>query len=171
MKPVRDCRPRTPAPRSKIVFRVILMRIRIFKFWSRFESTRIWFKIIFSYHPMNFDHKLAWYFLRCKNEKCLFFIFIEKFLFLIVYYILYLLKQGCGSAFILCGSGSSSFSECGSGSSLTKFEEKKSWIVFLSCKKHKRLLKSKKQWSLCKFTFKNFIKLQLLAISLHFFSF
>ena len=40
------------------------------------------------------------------------------------------LLQGCGSAFILCGSGSSSFSECGSGSrsrsSLTKFEEKKS---------------------------------------------
>ena len=36
------------------------------------------------------------------------------------------LYQGCGSAFILCGSGSSSFSECGSRSrsSLTKFEEK-----------------------------------------------
>ena len=37
--------------------------------------------------------------------------------------------QGCGSAFTLYGSGSSSFSECGSGSrsrsSLTKFEEKK----------------------------------------------
>ena len=36
--------------------------------------------------------------------------------------------QGCGYAFILCGSGSSSFSEFGSGSgsrsSLTKFEEK-----------------------------------------------
>ena len=38
-------------------------------------------------------------------------------------------RQGCGSAFILCGSRS--FSECRSGSrsrsSLTKFEEKKSW--------------------------------------------
>ena len=47
--------------------------------------------------------------------------------------------QGCGSAFILCwsGSGSSSFTKCGSGSgsrsrsSLTKFEENKSWRVFL----------------------------------------
>ena len=45
-----------------------------------------------------------------------------------------ILQQGCGSAFTLCGSGSSSFSECGSGSrsgsrsrsSLTKFEENKS---------------------------------------------
>ena len=91
-----------------------------------------------------------------------------------------LVRQGCGSAFTLCGSGSksSSFSECGSRSrsgsgsrsrsSSTKFEEKKSWIVFLSCKKQKRLLKSKKQWSLCKFTLKNLIMLQLLAISLHF---
>ena len=38
-------------------------------------------------------------------------------------------QQGCGSAFILCGSGSSSssFSECGYGSrsTWTKFEEKK----------------------------------------------
>ena len=42
--------------------------------------------------------------------------------------------QGCGSAFILCGSGSSSFSECGSGSgsrsSLTKFEEEKNHKSF-----------------------------------------
>ena len=52
----------------------------------------------------------------------------------------------CGSAHILCGSRSRS--------SITKFEEKKSQRVFLSCKKHKRLLKSKEHWSLGKFTFK-----------------
>ena len=48
---------------------------------------------------------------------------------------------GWGSTFTLCGSGSSSFSECRSGSrsrsSLTKFEGKKSWILHISCKKHK----------------------------------
>ena len=54
---------------------------------------------------------------------------------------------------------------------LNQIWRKKSWRVFLSCKKHKRLLKSKKKWSLCKFTFFKLIKLQLLAISLHFFSF
>ena len=85
-------------------------------------------------------------------------------------------RQGCGSAFTLCGSGSgsSSFSECGSGSgsrsrsSLTKFEGKKSWRVFLSCKKTKRLLKSKKQGSLCKFTFKKFNKVVVICIFLVF---
>ena len=75
--------------------------------------------------------------------------------------------QGCGSAFILCRSGSISFSECGSGfrsrSSLTKFEEKKSWRVFLSCKKPKRLLKSKTKWSLCKFTFKKLNKVAVIS--------
>ena len=63
-------------------------------------------------------------------------------------YIWFRFRQGCGSAFILCGSGSSRFYDCGSRSgsesrsgsgsrsrsSLTKFEEKKSWRVFLSCK-------------------------------------
>ena len=75
--------------------------------------------------------------------------------------------------FILCGSGSSSFSECGSGSrfrsSLTKFEEKKSWRVFLFCKKHKRLLQSKKQWSWCKFTFKKLNKVEVINNFLAFF--
>ena len=88
-------------------------------------------------------------------------------------------QQGCGSAFILCGSGfgSSSFSEWGSGSgsrsrsSLTKFEEKKSWRVFLSCKKQKRLLKSKKQWSLCKFTFFKLNKDAVISNFLAFFQF
>ena len=75
--------------------------------------------------------------------------------------------QGCGSALILYKSGSSSFSECGSRSrsrsSLTKFEEKKSW-VFLSCKKHKRLLKSKKNGACANLLLKNLINLQLLLI-------
>ena len=35
---------------------------------------------------------------------------------------------------------------------LNQIWRKKSWRVFLSCKKHKRLLKSRKQWILCKFT-------------------
>ena len=73
---------------------------------------------------------------------------VQRFLFQSHWYL-----QGCGSAFILCGSGSSSFSECGSGSSWTKFEEK-IMKSFFKLKKHKTLLKIKKQWSLLKFTLK-----------------
>ena len=44
--------------------------------------------------------------------------------------------------------------KCGSGSSSNKFVKKTLCRVFFSCKRHKRLLKSKKQWRLCKFTSK-----------------
>ena len=54
---------------------------------------------------------------------------------------------------------------------LTKFEEKKSWSVFLTFKKPKRLLKSKKQWSLCKFTFKKLYKVAVISNFLTFFKF
>ena len=54
-------------------------------------------------------------------------------------------------------------------SSLTKFEEIKSWSVFLTFKKSKRLLKSKKQWSLCKFTFKKLNKVAVISNFLTFF--
>ena len=92
---------------------------------------------------------------------------------------LHCIPQGCGYAFISRGSGSSSFSECRSGfgsrsrsrSSLAKFEEKKSWRVFLSCKKHESLLKSKKQWSLCKFTLKKLNKVVVISNFLAFFQF
>ena len=43
-----------------------------------------------------------------------------------------------------------------------------SWRAFYSCKNHEILLKRKNQWSLCKFTFKNWINLQLCSIFLHF---
>ena len=46
--------------------------------------------------------------------------------------------------------------KCGSGS------------CFFCCTTHERLLKSKKQWSFCKFTLKNWINLQLFTISMHF---
>ena len=69
--------------------------------------------------------------------------------------------QGCGSAFIFCGSGSSSISECGSGSrfgsSLTKFVKKiSSWCVSYSYQK-RDCSKVRKNGALCKFTFKNWI--------------
>ena len=44
-------------------------------------------------------------------------------------------------------------------------------LKILSCKKHKRLLKSKKQWMLCKFTFKKFNKLAVISNFLAFFLF
>ena len=85
------------------------------------------------------------------------------------------------AVFILCGSGSSSLSQCragsgsGSGSrsrsSLTKFEEKKSWRVFLSCKNIKDCSKVRNNGACANLHLNNFIKLQLLAISVHFFSF
>ena len=79
-------------------------------------------------------------------------------------------KQGCWSALIFCGSGSSSFSQCGSGSVRLLFKCR-SGSSSKNCKKlpyeasslfetQKRLLKSKKQWSLCKFTW--FEKITLL---------
>ena len=87
-------------------------------------------------------------------------------------------KQGCGSALIFYGPGSSSFSECGSGfrsgsrsrSSLTKFVKNKLMKSFYSSKKPKILLKSKNQWSLCKFTFQKF-KLAVISNFLAFFCF
>ena len=42
------------------------------------------------------------------------------------------------------------------------------WRVFLSCKRHKRMLKSKKQWRLCKFTL-NLSKLAVITNFLAFF--
>ena len=54
---------------------------------------------------------------------------------------------------------------------LNQIWRKKSWRVFSSCKKHKRLLKSKKQWSLCKFTFKKLNKLAVISNFLTFFCF
>ena len=42
----------------------------------------------------------------------------------------------------------------GPGPAQPNLKKKKTSRVCLSCKKHKRLLKSKKQWSLCKFTLK-----------------
>ena len=42
---------------------------------------------------------------------------------------------------------------------------------FYSCKTHKRLLKSKKQWSVGQIYFKKLNKLAVLAISLNFFCF
>ena len=86
--------------------------------------------------------------------------------------------------FIFCGSGSSSFSECESWSGCLKMRIRiqiklnkvckkiNAWRVLYSCKTHKRLLKSKKQWSFGQINFqKNSINLQFLAISLHFFCF
>ena len=94
--------------------------------------------------------------------------------------------QGCGSAFIFCESGSSSFSKCGSGSSCLKMririqlpknadpdpaQTNKIKItllrVFFSCKRHKRLLKSKKQRR-----FANLLKnLNKLAVIINFLAF
>ena len=56
--------------------------------------------------------------------------------------------------------------KCESGSSLTKFVKNILMKSFYSCKTHKR-----NNGGLFKFTFKNWINLQLLAISLHFFFF
>ena len=53
----------------------------------------------------------------------------------------------------------------------TKFKEKKSWRVFSSCKKHKRLRKSKNQWSLYKFTLKKLNKVAVFSNLLAFFQF
>ena len=50
--------------------------------------------------------------------------------------------------------------KCRSGSSLKNYRYLKQSFIWL--KKHKRLLKIKEQWSLCKFTFKKLNKLQLL---------
>ena len=77
-------------------------------------------------------------------------------------------RQGCESAFI--------FSDpvfTRTQIWLKNFIKNTFWRVFLYCswKKHKRFIKSKKQWSLCKFTFKMWTKLQLLPISSHFFCF
>ena len=57
---------------------------------------------------------------------------------------------------------------CGSGSSSNKFKKITIWRVFCHYKRDKRLVKSKKQWRLCKFTLKIWINLQLLPIFLHF---
>ena len=82
-------------------------------------------------------------------------------------------NQGCGSVFILCGtgSGSSSFFECGSGSrsSWTKFEEKKSFSQVIKNIKHCSKLRTNEPCE--NLLLKNVIKLQLLAIFLYFFSF
>ena len=53
--------------------------------------------------------------------------------------------QGFGTAFIFCGSGSSSSSQCGSGYG-SSFKKKfiKRWNVFWSWKRQKRLLKTQK---------------------------
>ena len=52
---------------------------------------------------------------------------------------------------------------------LNQIWRKKSWRVFLSCKKPKRLLINKKQWSLCKFTFKKLNKVAVISNFLAFF--
>ena len=68
--------------------------------------------------------------------------------------IIHTLFQGCWSAFLFCGSGSSCFSQCRSRSScflnadpdpaLKKFVKNNLMPSFFSWKKQKRLLKSKK---------------------------
>ena len=72
--------------------------------------------------------------------------------------------QGCRSTFIFCGSGSS----CLKNAFRIQLKKKKITLrrVFFSCKTQ-RLLKSKKQWSLCKF----FNKLNKLAVITNFLAF
>ena len=61
--------------------------------------------------------------------------------------------------------------KCGFGSSLTKFVKKiNSCKVFYSCKKHKRLLKNKKQWSFVQI-YRYFKKLKKIAVISNFLAF
>ena len=80
-------------------------------------------------------------------------------------------KQGCGSALIFCGSGSSCLKMRIRIRLRQIYKKITLWRVFFSCKKHKRLLISKKHWRLCRFTLKTWINLQLLPIFLNFFCF
>ena len=62
--------------------------------------------------------------------------------------------------------------KCGSWSSLTKFVKKNAWRVFFIVVKHiKDCSKARNNGALGKFTLKNLINLQFLAISLNFFCF
>ena len=58
--------------------------------------------------------------------------------------------------------------KCGSGSSSNKFVKKTLCRIFFSCKRHKRLPKSKKTMEIVQIYFKIWIILQLLPIFLHF---
>ena len=78
-------------------------------------------------------------------------------------------SQGCGSAFIFCGSGSSISSQCGSGSSWNKFVKNYlPYEEFSGVKRRQKWPKSIKTLELVQIYCKNVIKCQLSSISLHF---